>query len=207
MNYKHTKLLAKFLLFSLLFVFNYCFGVIPAIASLAVSNNEVVDMQPYMRNVQRLIKSNWQPPRSDSSAQIVLLFKIDRQGKVLSSEILHSSGDSSLDESALAALNLSDPLPPLPERFVGDSVSISFTFDYNLIGAEKNSKLQKNMFEKKSSGAYLKYRNLIHIIVYVISLLLFLYFRFIKKHLDFYMTNKLNDNKSLSDNSKHRHKL
>ena len=50
------------------------------------------DFGPYMRELQRRIKLNWDPPKGNESKRVVLLFKIARDGRLLSCKVQKSSG-------------------------------------------------------------------------------------------------------------------
>lgn len=93
------------------------------------------DFGPYMRELQRRIKMNWDPPKGNESKRVVLLFKIARDGRLLSARIFKSSGVPNADKAALNAVELTAPFRPLPPDFRGSSIDIQFTFDYNVFGA------------------------------------------------------------------------
>lgn len=95
------------------------------------------DFGPYMRELQRRIKLNWDPPKGNESKTVVLLFKIAKDGRLLSCRINRSSGLPSADQAALKAVELTAPFKPLPIDFKGQSIDIQFTFDYRVFGASK----------------------------------------------------------------------
>jgi TonB family protein len=94
------------------------------------------DFGPYMRELQRRIKMNWDPPKGNESKRVVLLFKIARDGRLLSVRVFKSSGVPSADKAALNAVELTAPFRRLPPEFKGNSIDIQFTFDYNVFGAK-----------------------------------------------------------------------
>ncbi|MFA7659052.1 MAG: TonB family protein [Candidatus Gastranaerophilaceae bacterium] len=93
------------------------------------------DFGPYMRELQRRIKMNWDPPKGNESKRVVLLFKIAKDGRLLSVRVFKSSGLPNSDKAALNAVELTAPFRPLPADFKGSSIDIQFTFDYNVFGA------------------------------------------------------------------------
>ena len=93
------------------------------------------DFGPYMRDLQRRIKMNWDPPKGNESKRVVLLFKIAKDGRLLSCSVFKSSGLPNADKAALNAVHLTAPFRPLPADFKGQSIDIQFTFDYNVFGA------------------------------------------------------------------------
>ena len=92
------------------------------------------DFGPYMRDLQRRIKMNWDPPKGNESKRVVLLFKIAKDGRLLSCTVHKSSGLPAADKAAINAVHLTAPFKPLPANFKGSSVDIQFTFDYNVFG-------------------------------------------------------------------------
>ena len=98
------------------------------------------DFGPYMRELQRRIKINWNPPKGNESKRVVLLFKIAKDGRLLSCSVFKSSGLPSADKAALDAVHATAPFRPLPVEFKGQSIDIQFTFDYNVFGASYSSR-------------------------------------------------------------------
>lgn len=95
------------------------------------------DFGPYMRELQRRIKMNWDPPKGNESKRVVLLFKIAKDGRLLSCSVFKSSGLQNADKAAINAVHLAAPFRPLPPDFKGQSIDIQFTFDYNVFGATR----------------------------------------------------------------------
>lgn len=93
------------------------------------------DFGPYMRELQRRIKMNWDPPKGNESKRVVLLFKIAKDGRLLSVSTYRSSGVPNADRAAINAVKLTAPFRPLPPGTRGQSIDIQFTFDYNVFGA------------------------------------------------------------------------
>lgn len=95
------------------------------------------DFEPYMKELQRRIKLNWIPPKGSESKSIVILFRISKDGSLLSQRVIKSSGLPAADKAALHAVELTAPFRKLPPEYKGDSVDIEFKFDYNVFGANK----------------------------------------------------------------------
>ena len=93
------------------------------------------DFGPYMRDLQRRIKMNWEPPKGSESKRVVLLFKIAKDGRLLSCSVFKSSGSSNIDSSAIKAVRTAAPFRPLPVEYNNESIDIQFTFDYNVFSA------------------------------------------------------------------------
>ena len=87
-----------------------------------------------MKELQRRIKMNWDPPKGNESKRVILLFSITRDGRLKSVKVHRSSGLEAADRAAMDAVKLTAPFRPLPPEFKGESVDIQFTFDYNVFG-------------------------------------------------------------------------
>jgi len=83
----------------------------------------------YLGLVQGKIGSNW-IRNYIGRGKVKVYFRISRTGKIVSAIIEQSSGDPGLDRMALRAVTASDPLPPLPEGYVGDVLGIHIWFNY-----------------------------------------------------------------------------
>ena len=94
------------------------------------------DFGPYMRELQRRIKMSWDPPKGNESKRVVLLFKIAKDGRLLSCSVFKSSGLQNADKAALNAVHLAAPFRPLPPEYKGQSIDIQFTFDYNVFATK-----------------------------------------------------------------------
>lgn len=90
-------------------------------------------MEPYMNELQRRIKMNWEPPVEARGKVVKILLKISKDGSLLSSEIQKSSGIPEVDEAALDAVRVSAPFRPLPPECKKDSIEILFTLDYHQV--------------------------------------------------------------------------
>jgi len=53
-----------------------------------------------------------------------VFFSLDRQGRLVDSRIVRSSGANALDEEALALLQRAQPFPPVPPGIPGDRVNL-----------------------------------------------------------------------------------
>lgn len=109
-------------------------NIIPVKNSALNEKVNGIDFNPYMKRLQGQIKSNWNPPKHQSSKTTVVLFKIDKSGNFISSRIRKSSGNKEYDNAALAAIAASAPFESFP---IGENspatVDIQFKFDYNVL--------------------------------------------------------------------------
>ena len=88
----------------------------------------------YLRAVEQKISSGWDPvvhgiPPGETG-EVVIAFRILRDGSIEKPVVERSSGLSFFDQSALRAVIGAAPLPPLPESFPEDSLGIHFGFHY-----------------------------------------------------------------------------
>jgi TonB family protein len=96
-----------------------------------------VDFRPYMYQVLAAIRRNWfavypEAARLGQSGTVVLQFAVVKQGLVAKVIFSGQSGAKALDQSAVAAISASNPLPPLPAEFKGDRIVLEMTFLYNV---------------------------------------------------------------------------
>lgn len=98
----------------------------PYVAPIAQKQYTIDD---YMKDMERLIKSNWAPPENSFKNKTVVNFQISRDGTIRNSKICETSGDAEFDRGAMKALATTGKLPPLPNNFLGASIDINFTFE------------------------------------------------------------------------------
>ena len=89
----------------------------------------------YVQAVQRKVASNWLQSTIDPNIvvapRVVVTFDILRDGTIVNAQITRSSGNYSVDTSALRAVQNSSPLNPLPAGYSGSRVSVDFWFDFH----------------------------------------------------------------------------
>jgi TonB family protein len=94
-----------------------------------------VDISSWADETVRKIQENWSIP-SESSEKIKgsvgIYLVIRKKGDLVSAEIMESSGYSSLDQAAMKALDVSFPLPGLPDNFPAENLEIYLVFDYDV---------------------------------------------------------------------------
>lgn len=96
-------------------------------------------MKEYVKNTQRKIRENWKLPVTNNGGVAKVLFKIDRNGKLLSCDIKQSSGNKINDESALNAVKNTVPFDKFPENTDKklNEISIIMSFDYYVFDVNK----------------------------------------------------------------------
>ena len=95
------------------------------------------DFRPYMRQILQTIKRNWlavypEAARQGTRGEVVLLFRIVKDGTVAKVSFSTESGAKALDQAAVAAISASNPLLPLPREFKGSQIVLRMTFKYNM---------------------------------------------------------------------------
>jgi TonB family protein len=94
------------------------------------------DFGPFMLELKRRIKRNWHPPRGNESKKVVLLFRVAKDGRLVGLNVKRSSGAPEADAAAMQAVRMSAPFRPLPPECRESSVSIEFSFEYNVVGGD-----------------------------------------------------------------------
>lgn len=86
----------------------------------------------YFVLIQDKITGNWTPPKMSpgTTANVTLAMRILRSGQVHNLVVGSSSGDRLLDDSAVRAVNLSGPLPPLPPLYKAETLSLELRFTF-----------------------------------------------------------------------------
>jgi TonB family protein len=102
------------------------------------SDPQGVDFRPYMQQVLAAVRRNWfavypEAARLGQRGEVILEFAIAKQGTVTKVIFSTESGAKALDQSAVAAISASNPLPPLPAAFKGDRIVLRMTFMYNML--------------------------------------------------------------------------
>jgi hypothetical protein len=134
---KRIFLLKAFILISLL---NTCF---------AKTYENIGD---YMQEMQKIIKSNWQPSKKKDSYKVISTFKIYKDGSIKDIKISKASPNPEDNKAALEAIYKS--IAKIPSfKSINDSefLEIEFTFDYKIVKKEAG---------KAKNGSYVKIENI-----------------------------------------------
>lgn len=88
----------------------------------------------YVDAVRSRVSSNWLQSTIEPSLRFapraVVTFDILRNGSITNVQILRSSGNASVDNSAVRAIQGSNPVQALPNEYSGSRVSVEFWFDF-----------------------------------------------------------------------------
>ena len=86
----------------------------------------------YAEMIRERIAQNWNTNGLDARGQMspaIISFTILRDGTVRSPQVLQSSGNPSIDNTALRAVYSSSPFQPLPPQITESYISAQFTFN------------------------------------------------------------------------------
>jgi TonB family protein len=87
----------------------------------------------YLTILQNRIQNNWQPPYQTSTQQekmsTIVGFQVLRNGKIVNVSVEKSSGRYLYDQAAQRAIYSANPLPPLPDEFNGEFLSVHIEFE------------------------------------------------------------------------------
>ena len=113
-------------------------GILAAIINPVLADNYNYENRPtmvqnqfkdYMVSVHEKIGKMWTPPDTLETGHAIVVFKIDRNGEIISSEIKESSGNEVFDRCALEAVNSSAPYGDFPAASGRNSITIMYNFD------------------------------------------------------------------------------
>lgn len=95
------------------------------------------DFSEYMARVQAKIQKNWNPPDFVEGGEAVVMFKVSRQGDVLSTSIVQSSNNELFDESTLEALRKASPFDRFPANSTRNMLTVKYTFHTTIVKTDK----------------------------------------------------------------------
>lgn len=90
------------------------------------------DLSPWAQEVVSRLQKNWQIAASRAALEkgtLHLLIGVDKSGEITFMRIILSSQKASFDRAALEAINLSLPLPRLPDGLPTDSLELTLIFE------------------------------------------------------------------------------
>lgn len=86
----------------------------------------------YVRQLTQKVAQQWYTQTLDAGAQgrrVYLRFRVNRDGSPSNVEVERSSGDSTLDTSAMRAVQRVDTFGPLPSGYNGSYIEVEYYFD------------------------------------------------------------------------------
>jgi TonB family protein len=103
-----------------------------------LSDTQGVDFGPYLTQAIKTVRDNWfkaMPEKVQAphpmKGKAAIRFAVQRSGRIRGIKLVESSDNITLDRTAWAGIQASNPLPALPVEFKGDYLSVRIRFDYN----------------------------------------------------------------------------
>ena len=90
-------------------------------AVAVTTGSQEFQFPPYVAIVRDKIERNWNPPPGAKGANVKVVFRILRSGRVGEAKLAESSGNFYFDQAAMRAILASSPFPALPPGFFKDS--------------------------------------------------------------------------------------
>jgi TonB family protein len=84
----------------------------------------------YLKEMHKKLKKAWMPS-ANTSRKAEILFRLTRDGRVESVKLETSSGDHSVDQSAIEAIAAASPFGALPKEFTAPYLDVKYTFNFH----------------------------------------------------------------------------
>jgi protein TonB len=86
----------------------------------------------YVNQIKQKVASQWYPQMLDAQAsghRVYITFQVERDGSLSHIQIAQRSGDYTLDQTALSAVQHIDTFGPLPDAYTGTHINVTYYFD------------------------------------------------------------------------------
>ena len=93
-------------------------------------------LETYVSNLKRRIIESWQPPAERKAASCLVSFTVSRDGTIAPIEVTASSGDPTIDASAVRTIQSLSPAKPLPPQ-APPAVTIDLRFQYLAVDQQR----------------------------------------------------------------------
>ena|SRR5262245_8078288 len=97
---------------------------------------QVAAIEAWKVQIVRQLESRKQYPADARSRReegaVLIVFRLDRQGRLVSSRIVRGSGSATLDNAGLALVSQAQPFPPPPPVAVGKQIILPIRYHYSL---------------------------------------------------------------------------
>lgn len=89
----------------------------------------------YLGVIRNKIENRWSQPVAHASIKKTLIeFTVHRNGEIRNIRVAESSGDHYFDQTALRAVSVSNPLPPLPRGYKENFLKVRYRFIFGKNG-------------------------------------------------------------------------
>jgi TonB family protein len=98
-----------------------------------LSDPKGVDFKPYLAQVRAAVERAWRIilPKNGHRGYVSVQFAIQRDGTVRTVAFAQSTGDRSLDDTAIIAISQGGPFGPLPTQYTEAEIHVQMNFAYN----------------------------------------------------------------------------
>ena len=98
-----------------------------------LSDPRGVDFKPYLSQVRASVERAWRIilPKNGHRGYVSIQFAIQRDGTVRKVAYAQSTGDPSLDNTAVMAISQAGPFGPLPVQYTEAEIHVQMNFAYN----------------------------------------------------------------------------
>lgn len=110
----------------------------------AFSQETNIYLVAYINRLQNKVETNWSWCNIPSNKRIIIVFDVDKNGKLKSVKIAESSGDKGFDAVALNAISKSEPFGEIPKSIKEENLSIRFIFSSSGLDAALMSNVLSN---------------------------------------------------------------
>lgn len=119
------------------------------------------DFSAYMEDVQERIMNSWNPPEDIIEGHADVIFRINRNGEILSSEIIQSSGNSDFDNSVKEVLERCS-FRELPTDCDKEYITVKYAFNLHIADSQKMKEYAElaEKYYNSDKQLALKYLNL-----------------------------------------------
>lgn len=87
----------------------------------------------YLNLLRYRVRENWYPPYQEtgeqSSISVVVGFRVERNGSISQINVENSSGKFLFDQAAVRAVSTAGPLPPLPDEYAKEALTVHIEFE------------------------------------------------------------------------------
>jgi protein TonB len=86
----------------------------------------------YVRQITQKVASQWYTNMLDPQAaghRVYITFQVERDGSLSHIQVAQRSGDNTLDQTALSAVQHIDTFGPLPDAYTGSHINVTYYFD------------------------------------------------------------------------------
>jgi protein TonB len=86
----------------------------------------------YVQQITQKVAQQWYTGMLDPRAsghRVYITFQVERDGSLTHVQIAQPSGDATLDQTALSAVQHIDTFGPLPDAYTGSHINVTYYFD------------------------------------------------------------------------------